>query len=88
MAMAKMVRVSSKGQIVLPKRIREKLEIHEGDYVFVEESKDGRMMIGKQKAGPIDAILERFRDAARAADFTREDLEKVIEEVRAGQQAP
>ncbi len=78
----KMIRVSSKGQIVLPKRIREKMGIHEGDYIFVRESPDGLLLLGKQKESPIEPILQRFREAAKAANFTREDLEKAIAEVR------
>jgi antitoxin PrlF len=77
-----MVRVSSKGQIVLPKELREHAGISEGDYIKVEKLSDGKLVIQKSNLEAFEAILERFQKAAEARNFTREDLEAAIEEVR------
>lgn len=82
MAMEKMVRVSSKGQIVLPKRIRDKMGIREGDYIFVQESEDGNAILSRAGESQIDSIFKGFRQAAKEMNFTREDLEAAIREVR------
>ena len=82
MAIRKMVRVSSKGQIVLPKRIREKLEIHEGDYLFVEESKDGISILRHQPETRLEALTKELRDEVEAEGFTREDLDELIHAIR------
>jgi AbrB family looped-hinge helix DNA binding protein len=83
----KLVRVSSKGQIVLPKRLREKMGLSEGDYVAVEELPDGNLLLGKQEENPLDKIFSRMRQAAKEKNFTRKDLEEAIREVR-GKKSP
>ncbi len=44
------VRVSSKGQVVLPKRIREQLSIRQGD-VFEVELREGAVVLHPRKGG-------------------------------------
>lgn len=82
MAMAKMVRVSSKGQIVLPKRVREKLEINEGDYLFVAQTGDDMLVISKSAGSLLDTLLEPLRREAEAQGFTREELMEMIKDMR------
>jgi len=78
----KLVRVSSKGQIVLPKKYREQMGIGEGDYIQVEQLSDDTLLVEKQEVSSIEPILQRFRAAAKARNFTRNDLEEAIREVR------
>jgi AbrB family looped-hinge helix DNA binding protein len=80
--MDKRARVSSKGQVVLPKHLRERLGIREGDYIVFRELPDGYLLLGKQPDDPLDAIVSGLRRAARERHFTREDLERAIHEVR------
>lgn len=82
----KMVRVSSKGQIVLPKGIRDRAGITEGDYIIVQELEDGLLLIGKPGASPLDTIAKGLRETVESSGFTREDLEQVIEDVRHGRE--
>jgi len=83
----KMVRVSSKGQIVLPKRLREKLDIHEGDYLMVDEAEDGIVVLGKPSMALLDALLEPLRREAEAQGFTREELMEMIKAMRRERQS-
>ena len=80
--MGKMIRVSSKGQIVLPKRLRDKLGIREGDYVYVQELQDGFLLLEKPGGMSIDAIAATLREEVRGRRFTRGDLNRAIEESR------
>lgn len=41
--------VTSKGQLTIPKKIREKLNLHPGDKVSFEETKEGEVKISTQK---------------------------------------
>jgi AbrB family looped-hinge helix DNA binding protein len=76
------VTVSSKGQIVVPKRLREKMRLEAGDYVAFEELPDGTLLLGKQGENPLDEIVSGLRRAAKEMNFTRKDLEEAIREVR------
>jgi AbrB family looped-hinge helix DNA binding protein len=81
-----MVRVSSKGQVVLPKRLRDRTGIREGDYVFVQELDDGVLLLEKSAASSLATIAAELRDKARSQGFTREDLRQAIEKARRARQ--
>ena len=78
----RMVRVSSKGQIVLPKRFRDKMHVEAGDYIVIEESPDGGVNLRKQPETWLESITKELRDEVEASGFTRKDLEEAIREVR------
>lgn len=76
------VRVSSKGQIVLPKVYRNKLGIGDGDYLSLE-LKDGVLTVEKSEVvTEWEQELEPLRKAAKEQDFTREELMKAIKAIR------
>ena len=78
----KLVRVSSKGQIVLPKQLRDKYDIGEGDYLVIYELSDDVMMVGKSKSDIFDEIAEPIRREAERQGFTREELMDLIKTMR------
>ena len=78
----KMIRLSSKGQIVLPKRFRDKYGLHGGDYLIMEELDDGVLVIEKQPQTRIEALTAELRKEAKARGITRKDVEDAIEEAR------
>lgn len=78
----KLVRLSSKGQIVLPKRVRERMQAQAGDYIVVEEQPDGSVNIRKQPETWFESITKGLRAEVEARGFTPEDLEEAIQEVR------
>lgn len=83
----KMVRVSSKGQIVLPKRLRESSGIDEGDYLAVAELADGVFILGKSKSDLFDAIAEPFRREAKEQGLTPEQVMDTIKAMRKERQS-
>lgn len=83
---SRMVRVSSKGQIVLPKGVRDRAGIVEGDYIVVQELEDGVLLLGKPSSGPMDAITAELRQEAESTGFRRKDLERAIKSIRSGAQ--
>lgn len=78
----KLVRMSSKGQIVLPKRMRERMQAEAGDYIEVEEQPDGSVSIRKQPETWLESITKGLRAEVEARGFTPKDLEEAIREVR------
>ncbi|MAE49560.1 hypothetical protein CMI48_01900 [Candidatus Pacearchaeota archaeon] len=76
-------RLSSKGQVVIPRKIRESLHwevgtpfrvMKEGDAVMIEKIELGRKSW--------DEVAAPFRKAAEEAEFTQEDLSQLIRDVR------
>ncbi|MDO8588256.1 MAG: AbrB/MazE/SpoVT family DNA-binding domain-containing protein [Armatimonadota bacterium] len=78
---SRMIRVSSKGQIVLPKSLREKAGISDGDFIYIEEV-DGILLIEKPAPSKLAALTQRLRKEASERRFTRRDLEAAISETK------
>jgi len=83
MATERMVRVSSKGQIVLPKRIRDKMGLREGDYLAVAELEEGLIIMGKSRRDVFDALAEPIRREAEEQGITPDDVMDLIKKMRA-----
>jgi AbrB family looped-hinge helix DNA binding protein len=64
---ATLVKVSSKGLITLPKKIRSRLDIHDGDYLMVS-SDDDRVIFRKAK---IEIDYENPDDAWKSYSLRR-----------------
>ena len=77
-------RMSSKGQIVIPKTMREGLSLHTGDVFALFGEED--TLILKKVAIPdedeLESLLKWGRDFAKERDITRQDVEKAIAEAR------
>ncbi len=82
MRRGEVTRVSSKGQIVLPKQYRDDLNIQEGDYLSIYEVDDGVLLVEKLKLSPLEAIAADLREEAKRQKFTREELESAIKSRR------
>lgn len=52
--MAQAVRVGKRYQIVLPKKVRQRVEIHEGDVLLVEVVRRGILLVPKPKSYTTD----------------------------------
>ena len=70
------VKVSPKGQIVIPKAIRKKLGIVPGEKILVI-SRDKEIFLRKLESLSIEKISERIEDTARKKGI---DLDKIISE--------
>lgn len=74
-------RISSKGQVTIPKSIRELLKLNEGDRVaFLEE--DGKVMITKASLIALRELQDTISKAADKKGITEEDLLNDLERVR------
>jgi AbrB family looped-hinge helix DNA binding protein len=80
--MVSITRMSSKGQVVIPQDIREKLRVEEGNLFIVIQQDDSICMkkIEMPKITPWEEATKPFREAARKSGFTKEDLDRLIEE--------
>jgi antitoxin PrlF len=67
-------KITSKGQITIPRKVREKLGVHPGEDVGFEEQ-DGRVFIAKALTkGPFDKWVGRLNrlEGRRSDDLVRE----------------
>jgi AbrB family looped-hinge helix DNA binding protein len=73
-------KVGPKGQVVLPKTIRDRFGIHPGDEVIVENGDDH---IEIRKAASIESLMGIFKDGPdMLADLEREHREEIEREER------
>lgn len=74
-------RISSKGQVTIPKAIRERLNLEEGDKVaFIEEN--GKIIITKSSVVALKEFLNTMNKEAESKGVTEEELLKDLEDVR------
>ena len=59
-----LTRVSSKGQVVIPQRVREKLKIKEGETLAV--SSEGDIVVLKKIINPLEEDLETIEEIKEA----------------------
>jgi len=70
------VRIQEKGQVTIPRKIREKLKLKRGDLVIFVETKDGVLVkpasvvpddqLRKEVAAAVRSVRERFQDYSAA----------------------
>ena len=83
METGKMVRVSSKGQIVLPKALRDKMGVKEGDYLVAKELSRGVVVLATPSIAAFEELLEPLRAEVERRGITGEDVDRWIDEIRA-----
>jgi antitoxin PrlF len=66
-------RVTRKGQVTIPKRVRDHLGIEPGNIVEFELGADGRIVLVKEGAAPQPSRFERFRGIAKT-ELTTDQL--------------
>ncbi len=79
-----LTKISSKGQIVIPKSIREKMKLMEGETISVM-GKDDMIILKKVEIPKIKTwndVAKPFRNVVKKSGITREDLDNIIFEVR------
>ncbi|MDV3104065.1 AbrB/MazE/SpoVT family DNA-binding domain-containing protein [Thermococcus waiotapuensis] len=80
--MMEVVRVSSKGQVVIPKRVREKMGIKEGEYLLLVQ--EGDIIVMKKLDVNLEAVFREGETLAKKQGITVEDVKRAIKEVRYG----
>lgn len=71
-------KVTSKNQITLPRRIREKLGIERGDEVVFEGEEDKLLMRVEKRADPLEA-LEGILEGEDLGELRRKAASKLLE---------
>ena len=82
--MVNITKLSSKGQVVIPSEIREKMRLEEGNLLIISDSDDSICMkkIELPKIKSWKETTKPFREAAKKSNFSDDDLKKLIEESR------
>lgn len=74
-------RVTSKGQVTIPKAIREFLNLEEGDRLaFIEEN--GKIVITKSSTIALRQFFDSISKESKESEVTEEDLLSDLEKVR------
>lgn len=86
---ADVLTVSSKGQVVLPAKLRKELSIHSGDKLAVYASGDVIMLkrIQMPTAEEFRARLDEAQEWAKSVGYQESDVDDVIKSVRAKRRA-
>jgi AbrB family looped-hinge helix DNA binding protein len=81
--MTELLKLSSKGQVVIPKSVRERLDLKEGDRLVAFARRD---LIVMRKVGDGENILnvlsEPIRRKAKSLGVTKEDVAKAVSSAR------
>jgi len=75
-------RVTSKGQITIPKAIRLRLNLVEGDKVAFIEDESGKIVITKSSVIALREFLDSMSREVQSKGFTEEELLGDLEQVR------
>ncbi|MCX6558412.1 MAG: AbrB/MazE/SpoVT family DNA-binding domain-containing protein [Candidatus Aminicenantes bacterium] len=77
-------RLSSKGQIVVPRRIRENLRLIDGEIFLIFGTDDTLVLkrVQKPSAAEFSKLLIRSRKLAKEKGLSKKDLERAISDVR------
>ena len=65
------VKLSSKGQLVIPKPIREELGLKKGTRFHVDVT-EGKIILEPETTSPIDALYGKYADSDMLADLEEE----------------
>ena len=74
------VKVTTKGQVTLPARVRKALGISDQSYLVADEI--GGFVVLRKVEAELDEITARFERAARKKGITREALVRSLRQVR------
>ena len=74
-------KMSSKGQIVIPKKIRGRLNIKQGTFLKFEIHK-GRILLTPVKKGPVEQLYGKFNNTAVLENLEREHADEIRRENR------
>jgi AbrB family looped-hinge helix DNA binding protein len=69
------VKVSSVGQVTLPKEIRDELGLDRDDYVIIEKIGNSYFI---KKLDEENDLLEKIREKVKKSGITREQLDEII----------
>ena len=74
-----LVKLSSKGQLVIPKSIREALGLRRGTRFYVQVDR-GKIILEPQTASPADALYGKYADADFLTGLEEEHQQEIRDE--------
>lgn len=77
MAEAYVCKVTSVGQITLPKEVREELDVGEEDFIILEKIGETYFI---KKVGGEKSVLKKIRAKVKKSGITKEKLIEILEE--------
>jgi AbrB family looped-hinge helix DNA binding protein len=75
-----LIRISSNGQLTIPKSIRDSLHLKSGDQ-FLARFQDGKLVL-EPVEDEFETILEKARKQAKQAGLKQTDVSKAVTETR------
>ena len=78
-------RVTTKGQVTIPRKIRERFAIHAGDVLAFGSAEDGTLRVQKLSLPDVDAAQSRLGAIAAAEGISEEDVYRWAKEARVEQ---
>ena len=82
MSTSRRVRLSSKGQLVIPADLREQLGLQPGDELVLYLLSDRMMLAEVAAPSPFAEVAGRLREEAQAKGITRAQVEQALAEAR------
>ncbi|UJL48156.1 type II toxin-antitoxin system PrlF family antitoxin [Virgibacillus sp. NKC19-16] len=79
---AKSARLTSKGQITVPKTVRQALNLEEGDQIIFEVEGDGKMVVKKGALVVFDEFADSISREAKEKGISEEELLEDLKQVR------
>ena len=70
--------LTSKGQITIPKEVRERLGVQEGDRIVFQFDKHGRVVLQPESRDPLGNLLGLLRHRAKDRPATVEEMNEAI----------
>ena len=84
----KLTKVSARGQVVIPKDLRERMKLKEGDTLLIYSTDSMLVMrkVAKQET-VLSVIAEPVRKKVRQLGITRKDISEAIRQARYSEEA-
>lgn len=78
----KSARLTSKGQITIPKTVRQSLNLEEGDRILFIEEEDGTMVVKKGALVVFDEFANSISQEAKEKGITEDEMLAELKKVR------
>jgi antitoxin PrlF len=70
--------LTSKGQITIPKEIRDRLGVHEGDRIVFQFDGQGRLILRPEVRDPLGGLIGLLRHRAKDRPATVEEMNEAV----------
>jgi len=74
--------ITSKFQVTIPKKIREILDVKEGDKLIFTVNDEGEVVVKKAIVVAFDELSELISKEAEEKGYTKKDIEKAIKKAK------